>query len=148
MIVFNFWIHVYINCALIRFQYNQEQHIRQFLKGHVSFFHHLPSIVHRPSVNNSHFNLFLWNCLANFYQTLVEWSLDAVLSELYRHPDRPPNMTLLKIEQKAVGVLKNSSCPKLLSWNQSLVEWSLEFLLLKLYPTSPPTNQGATRAEV
>jgi hypothetical protein len=40
------------------------------------------SVVRRPSVNISHFNLLLRNHWANCNQTLVEWSLDGPLSKL------------------------------------------------------------------
>ena len=43
-------------------------------KGHVSFCHHLASVV-RPSVNFSHFNLLLWNRLAKWKQTWQEASM-------------------------------------------------------------------------
>jgi hypothetical protein len=43
----------------------------------------LPSLfVHRPSINISHFNLFLRNHWANCKQTLVEWSLGGPLPKL------------------------------------------------------------------
>ena len=51
-------------------------------KGHVSYCHHFSSVVHRPSVNISHFNLLLRNYWANCNQTLVEWSLDGPLPNL------------------------------------------------------------------
>jgi hypothetical protein len=38
--------------------------------------------VRRPSVNISHFNLFLRNSWANCNHTLVEWSLDGPLPKL------------------------------------------------------------------
>ena len=38
-------------------------------KGHVSFCHHLASVVRPSSVNFSHFNLLLWNYQAKFNQT-------------------------------------------------------------------------------
>ena len=49
-------------------------------EGHVSFCHHLASVV-RPSVRHklSHFNLLLRNHWANCNQILVEWSLDGPL---------------------------------------------------------------------
>jgi hypothetical protein len=50
--------------------------------GHVSYCHHFSSVVHRPSVNISHFNLLLRNHWANCNQTLVEWSLDGPLPKL------------------------------------------------------------------
>ena len=45
------------------------------------YFHHFSSVVCRPSVNISHFNLLLRNHWANCNQTLalVEWSLDGPL---------------------------------------------------------------------
>jgi hypothetical protein len=44
----------------------------------------LPSLfVRRPSVNISHFNLLLRNYWANCNQTLVEWSWDGPLPNLY-----------------------------------------------------------------
>ena len=42
----------------------------------------LSSVVRRPSVNISHFNLLLRNHWANCNQTLVEWSLDSPLPNL------------------------------------------------------------------
>ena len=48
-------------------------------KGHVSFCHHLASVIHRKL---SHFNLLLRNHWANCNQTLVEWSLDGPLPKL------------------------------------------------------------------
>ena len=50
--------------------------------GHVSYCHHFSSVVCRPSVNISHFNLLLRNHWTNCNQTLVEWSLDGPLSKL------------------------------------------------------------------
>jgi hypothetical protein len=50
--------------------------------GHVSYCHHFSSVVRRPSVNISHFNLLLRNHWTNCNQTLVEWSLDGPLSKL------------------------------------------------------------------
>ena len=52
------------------------------LLGQVSYCHHFSSIVRRPSVNISHFNLLLRNHWTNCNQTLVEWSLDGPLSKL------------------------------------------------------------------
>ena len=40
------------------------------------------SVVRRPSVNISHFNLLLRNHWTNCNQTLVEWSLDVPLSKM------------------------------------------------------------------
>ena len=48
-------------------------------KGHVSFCHHLASIVR---LKISHFNLLLRNHWANCNQTLMEWSLDGPLPKL------------------------------------------------------------------
>ena len=48
-------------------------------KGHVSFCHHLASVVRRKL---SHLNLLLRNHWANCDQTLVEWSLDGPLPKL------------------------------------------------------------------
>ena len=48
-------------------------------KGHVSFCHHLVSIVRRKL---SHFNLLLRNYWANCNQTLVEWSFDGPLPKM------------------------------------------------------------------
>jgi hypothetical protein len=45
----------------------------------INHFHHFSSVVCRPSVNISHFNLLLRNHGANCNQTLVEWSLDGPL---------------------------------------------------------------------
>jgi hypothetical protein len=45
---------------------------------HVSYCHHFSSVVCRPFVNISHFNLLLRNHWANCNQTLVEWSLDCL----------------------------------------------------------------------
>jgi hypothetical protein len=43
----------------------------------------LPSlVVHRPSINISHFHLLLRNHWANCNQTLVEWSLGGLLPKL------------------------------------------------------------------
>jgi hypothetical protein len=42
----------------------------------------LSSVVRRPSVNISYFNLLLRNHWTNCNQTLVEWSLDGPLSNL------------------------------------------------------------------
>ena len=50
--------------------------------GHVSYCHHLSSVVCRPSVNISHFNQPLRNHRANCNQTLVELSLDGPLPKL------------------------------------------------------------------
>ena len=53
-------------------------------KGHVSFCHHLASVV-RPSVRPSYvvnFNLLLRNHWANCNQTLVEWYLYGPLPKL------------------------------------------------------------------
>ena len=46
------------------------------------FVRRLSSVVRRPSVNTSHFNLLLRNHWINCNQTLVEWSLDGPLSKL------------------------------------------------------------------
>ena len=48
-------------------------------KGHVSFCHHLASVVRRKL---SHLNLLLRNHWAIYNQTLVEWSLDGPLPKL------------------------------------------------------------------
>jgi hypothetical protein len=48
-------------------------------KGHVSFCHHLASVVRSKL---SHLNLLLRNHWANCNQTLVEWSLDGPLPKL------------------------------------------------------------------
>ncbi len=48
--------------------------------GHVSFRHHLASVVRRKL---SHLNLLLRNHRANCNQTLVEWSWDGPLPKLY-----------------------------------------------------------------
>ena len=48
-------------------------------KDHVSFCHHLASVVRRKL---SHLNLLLRNHWANCNQTLVEWSLDGPLPKL------------------------------------------------------------------
>jgi hypothetical protein len=50
--------------------------------GHVSYCHHFSSVICRPSVNISHFNLLLRNHWTNCNQTLVEWSLDGPLPKL------------------------------------------------------------------
>ena len=50
--------------------------------GQVSYCHHFSSVICRPSVNISHFNLLLRNHWANCNQTLVEWSLDGTLPKL------------------------------------------------------------------
>ena len=50
--------------------------------GLVSYCHHFSSVVCRPSINISHFNLLLRNHWANYNQTLVEWSLDGPLPKL------------------------------------------------------------------
>ena len=49
-------------------------------KGHVSFCHHLAPVVCRKL---SHLNILLRNHWANCNQTLVEWSLDGPLPNLY-----------------------------------------------------------------
>jgi hypothetical protein len=49
--------------------------------GQVSYCNHFASVVRRPSVNISHFNLLLRNHWANCNQTLVEWSLDGPLPQ-------------------------------------------------------------------
>ena len=46
------------------------------------FVRRLSSVVHRPSVNISHFNLLHRNHWTNCNQTLVEWSLDGPLSKM------------------------------------------------------------------
>ena len=54
-------------------------------KGHVSFCHHVSSVVSPSSssvVSFSHFNLLLRNHWVNLDQTLVEWSLDGPLPKL------------------------------------------------------------------
>ena len=51
-------------------------------KGHVSYCHYFSSVVCRPSVNISHFNLLLRNHWANCNQTLVEWFLGGPLPKL------------------------------------------------------------------
>ena len=48
-------------------------------KGHVSFCHHLASVVRRKL---SHLNLLLINHWAYCNQTLVEWSLDGSLTKM------------------------------------------------------------------
>ena len=48
-------------------------------KDHVSFCHHLASVVRRKL---SHLNLLLRNHWANCRQTLMEWSLDGPLPKL------------------------------------------------------------------
>ena len=67
------------------------QEYRQYCKIFISFLAHLAFrpgellsslFVRRPSVNISHFNLFLRNHWANCNQTLVEWSLDGPLPKL------------------------------------------------------------------
>jgi hypothetical protein len=61
------------------------QLLAHLVKCHVSFCHHLASIVARPSVVRrklSHFNILIRNHWANCNQTLVEWSLDGPLPKL------------------------------------------------------------------
>jgi hypothetical protein len=40
------------------------------------------SVVRRPSVNISHYNIVLRNHWANWNQTLVEWSMDGLFPKL------------------------------------------------------------------
>ena len=54
-------------------------YLAHLAKGHVSFCHHLASVVRRKL---SHLNLLLRNHRANCNQTLVEWSLDGPLPKL------------------------------------------------------------------
>jgi hypothetical protein len=58
-------------------------------KDHVSFCHHLASVVRRKL---SHLNLLLRNHWANCNQTLVEWSLGGPLPKLYPVIQLPTNM--------------------------------------------------------
>jgi hypothetical protein len=55
--------------------------------GHVSFCHHLASVVHRKL---SHLNLLLWNPWTKLTQTWQGWSLGGSLSKLC--PTDPPSI--------------------------------------------------------
>jgi hypothetical protein len=63
-------------------------------KGHVSFCHHLASVVRRKL---SHLNLLLRNHWANSNQTLVEWSLDGSLPKLCSVITTSYHVTAVKI---------------------------------------------------
>ena len=84
-------------------------------------------------------NHLLWNCWANWAQTMVEWSSDGPLSELclmapVRQPRWPP---LLKIRKFAKKSLKNYllwNCWA--NWAQTMVEWSLGDPLSEFWPTT------------
>jgi hypothetical protein len=77
-------------------------------KGHVSFCHHLASVVRGKL---SHFNLLLRNHWANCNQTLVEWSLDGPLPKCVRWSRLPTKMAAkLKIEKREGW---NFNCPLL-----------------------------------
>jgi hypothetical protein len=56
--------------------------LRLSFLAHLAIVRRLSSVVRRPSVNISHFNLLLRNHWTNCDQTLVEWSLDGPLSKL------------------------------------------------------------------
>ena len=78
-------------------------------KGHVSFCHHLASVVRRKL---SHFNLLLRNHWANCNQALMEWSLDGPLPKVC-----PVILTSNQDGRKAKNRKKggwNFNCPLLL----------------------------------
>ena len=78
-------------------------------KGHVSFCHHLASVVRRKL---SHFNLLLRNHWANCNQTLVEWSLDGPLPKMCQViPTSNQDGRQAKISKKGGW---NFNCPLLL----------------------------------
>jgi hypothetical protein len=60
----------------------QNQGLLVVRKFHALHHHHFSSVICRPSVNISHFNLLLRNHWANCNQTLVEWSSDDPLPKL------------------------------------------------------------------
>ena len=68
----------------IRSPFKMQPFLAHLAKGHVSFCHHLASVV-CPSVIRrklSHFNLLLRNHWPNCNQTLLEWFLDGPLPKL------------------------------------------------------------------
>ena len=84
-------------------------------------------------------NHLLWDCWANWAQTIVEWSSDGPLSELcLMAPVRQPRWSpLLKIRKFAKQSLKNYllwNCWA--NWAQTMVEWSLGDPLSEVCPTT------------
>jgi hypothetical protein len=71
---FNFWLNCYKSCSFLP----------HLAKGHVSFCHHLASVVRRKL---SHLNLLLWTKLK---QTWLGWSLGGSRSKLC--PTDPPSI--------------------------------------------------------
>ena len=63
-------------------------------KGHVSFCHHLASVV-RPSVNFSHFNLLLWNCWPNGTKLDRKHLCEVLYKDCSFRPDPSTNMAAM-----------------------------------------------------
>ena len=66
---FNFWLNCYKSCSFLP----------HLAKGHVSFCHHLASVVRRKL---SHLNLLLWDPWTKLNQTWLGWSLGGSRSKL------------------------------------------------------------------
>jgi hypothetical protein len=84
-------------------------------KSHMSFCQHLVSSVCPLSVNFSHFNLLLWNYMANWNHTLQEWCLE-IKSSTKKSSFRfnlPKNMAATSILDSDWLIYKKSSILKL-----------------------------------
>ena len=88
-------------------------------------------------------NYLLWNCWANWTQTMVEWSSGNPLSEFCPTTRLPAKMSAITKNRKfAKKSLKNDflwNC--WVKWAQTMVKWSLDGLPSELYPTTPPAKE-------
>ena len=115
------------------------------------FSHHFASVV-RPSVVRpstiTKKNLLLWNCLANFDETLVVCSLGGPLPKLCLMIP-----TSNQDGRQAINRKKGGWNFKNLLWNykanpcQTLLKWSLGGPFSKLCPTTPTSDQYDRQAK-
>ena len=118
------------------------------LLGHVSYCHHFSSVVCRPSVNISHFNLLLRYHWANCNQTLVEWFLGGPLPKLCPViPTSNQDGHQAKIEKREDEIKKKSSPMKLLIQSQPKICWNDPWVIPFqncVRHFRPPTKMAAT----
>ena len=77
-------------------------------KGHVSFCHHIVTVVYH---NLSHLNLFLWNHWTKLSKIWLGWSLGGPISKLCLSP-----LTLWVWNPLRRGVLDSRICDKVCQW--------------------------------
>ena len=89
--------------------------------------------------------IFSWNCLANWDQTLVEWSLGCPLSEIMSDDSDPSSKMPHQLHSFNIGpywknVLKIFSETAWPIWDQTLVEWSLVVLSVNHVSNDPASH--------